>query len=122
MFIVISINNFVHSSSSIEECYCLSVPAVNVMDMKESTSTCNEPNCPLHFHVDDSMLAKKGPKEVANSEQRDHNTEGPDGHASEPTDSPKFGAEEEGNGSSVKHGFRQREKGFNRIIRNFTPS
>ena len=92
------------------------------MDNLESATTCNPLDCPQHFHANDSIFADGGSPRVSPGQLEEQQTARSETHTSESTLSPKTKPSEEGQNGGVDHSEVPQDRGFGRIIRNFTPS
>ena len=91
------------------------------MNMEQTTNTCNSPNCPLHFHADDSILVNGERSQGDQALPEEQQVVSPGGLTSESTAMPKI-VGKPGQPGDVEGAGGSKEHGFTRIIRNFTPS
>ncbi|KAH7383061.1 MFS transporter [Cadophora sp. MPI-SDFR-AT-0126] len=94
-------------------------------DTETSESACDTGNCPLHFHADDTIFAKDEqiPTAHENAPHGEEQQNTSTATSSEPSTTPlkKAVSEEQPQGKATV-GINPNEHGFQRIVRNFTPS
>jgi hypothetical protein len=88
----------------------------------ESTSSCNTPNCPLHFHAYDAIFVDEGNPQDSEVLLEENRAVSPERQTPESTVNSQKRTIEGGQQGDVNHEYILEEHGFRRIIRNFTPS
>jgi hypothetical protein len=90
-------------------------------DDMESTTNCNPVNCPLHFHLNDTIFVDEdNPQKFAALLEENRAIDSERQTLESTVNSQKRGIEE-GQQSNIDQD-KVRGHGFKRIIRNFTPS
>src|SRR5436190_654315 len=92
-------------------------------DAETSTGTCNNSNCPDHYHADDDAFVSGKTRQRPQARPMDQPSTSSGGQASDSTIRPENTSTRQGEEkSAMEPEYDPDDHGLRRIIRNFTPS
>jgi hypothetical protein len=91
-------------------------------DVPTSTGSCDNGNCPDHYHADDAIFMNSEARQRPRPRLMDQPSTSSGGEASDSTLAPENGSLETEKKIDVEPELDPDDRGFQRIIRNFTPS